>query len=124
MSYIAKGVRLWSAQGAVYVASTCVLFMVPGYALYTLNTSSYVRGDLESQLPRRPDLPMGGNVGLNQDDSGRVFKAEENLNEMLKRVQRGEVVELQTPHDATDEQRKGRGISQHPMSQANRKSWF
>ena len=118
MSYIAKGVPLFSARGMGYVVSSFGLFMVPGYALFKINTSEMVKGDLQGQLPRRPDLPMGGNVGLNQRDGGRVFKAEENLNEMLARVQRGERVELQTPHDVTEEQRKGRGRSQHPITQS------
>jgi hypothetical protein len=93
--FIAKGVPLFSAQGGFFALSSLALFLVPGYAIYRLNTSSFVRGDLEAQLPRRPDLPMGGNVGQNQSSSGRVFKAEANLNDMLKRVQR--VTVLSTP---------------------------
>eukprot|EP01052_Picozoa_sp_SAG31_P003461 SAG31_NODE_134_length_23213_cov_5.698624_6_plen_81_part_00 len=50
----------------------------------------------------------------------RVFKAEQNLNDMLKKVERGETVELQTPHD-TMHLTQGKGMSQHPITRATSK---
>ena len=68
----------------MHVTQSFAFFLVPGYGLYCLNTSEMVRGDIQSQLPKRPDLPMGGNA------SNRTYKtpAEESLNEMLQKVKR------------------------------------
>ena len=87
---IAKGIRLWSAKGGLHVGQAFAMWMIPGYLLYRFNTSEAVRGDVEAELPKRPDLPMGGNA------SNRVTKttAEQNLNAMLAKVQRGERVEV------------------------------
>jgi hypothetical protein len=83
MSQIAPGVKFWSWRGAMHVAQSFSMFCIPGYLLYRLNTSAAVRGDIEKELPKRPDLPMGGNA------SNRVYSpAEQNLNEMLKKVER------------------------------------
>lgn len=109
---IAKGIRLWSAKGGLHVGQAFAMWMIPGYLLYRFNTSEAVRGDVEAELPKRPDLPMGGNA------SNRVTKttAEQNLNAMLAKVQRGERLELQTPHDVPEEVRRKSGKSQHPLA--------
>lgn len=83
MSLIAPGIKFWSWRGALHVAQSFTMFCLPGYALYRLNTSEWVRGDLEQKLPKRPDLPMGGNA------SNRVYSpAEQNLQAMLTKVER------------------------------------
>lgn len=83
MSLIAPGVKFWSWRGALHVAQSFTMFCLPGYALYKLNTSDMVRGDLEQKLPKRPDLPMGGNA------SNRVYSpGEQRLQDMLKKVER------------------------------------
>jgi hypothetical protein len=84
MSLIGPGIKFWSWRGAMHVTQSFAFFLVPGYGLYCLNTSEMVRGDIQSQLPKRPDLPMGGNA------SNRTYKtpAEESLNEMLQKVKR------------------------------------
>jgi hypothetical protein len=83
MSLIAPGIKFWSWRGALHVAQSFGMFCVPGYALYKLNTSEIVRGDLEQKLPKRPDLPMGGNA------SNRVYSpGEQKLQDMLKKVER------------------------------------
>ena len=83
MSLIAPGIKFWSWRGALHVAQSFGMFCIPGYALYKLNTSEMVRGDLEQKLPKRPDLPMGGNA------SNRVYSpGEQRLQEMLKKVEK------------------------------------
>ena len=121
------------------------MFCLPGYALYKLNTSEMVRGDLEQKLPKRPDLPQGGNA------SNRVYSpGEQKLQDMLQKVElvrglpkayrdgssptapapwcwhndwavsrsQGERVELATPHDVPEEVIKKTGMAQHPISHA------
>ena len=84
MSLIGPGIKFWSARGMLHVGQSLAFFLVPGYGLYCLNTSEMVRGDVSSQLPKRPDLPMGGNA------SNRTFRtpAEQGLNDMLQKVKR------------------------------------
>lgn len=67
----------------MHVAQSFTMFCLPGYALYKLNTSEMVRGDLEQKLPKRPDLPQGGNA------SNRVYSpGEQRLQDMLQKVER------------------------------------
>lgn len=92
MSLIAPGTKFWSWKGALHVAQSFSMFCLPGYALYRLNTSEWVRGDLEQKLPKRPDLPMGGNA------SNRVYSpAEQNLQAMLSKVERVRDLAARTP---------------------------